>query len=440
MIFFLFVLLILLLLFTAILNKFDIMCPDIWVVSGYVIGAAGSALNYKIWGDISGITVFVVIITIITFLQGSAVGKHLRLQPIKQKKFQFSIPETNRHLSKSIVIIMNVVMFIVALFYLLYMYENSILGGNTGGWKQMFSYARLALSSNNFLKMGFGLSFLIKFSFGFAYVQTYIVIQDIIYTGRKSVRLFDVLSIILYLIHSILSGGRTKMLYFVVFITTVAIILFRNKNNWDKSSRRAGLKYILFGIVFGLSFFWIIDKTVRGSVYGSTFTMWNQFSKYISSPINALDVYLKAPSRMEFFVETETLYPLISILNKMGANIPFFNNALEFVSFGKTTTVITNIYTASRRYIHDFGYIGLITIMFFQGVIYRSWYETIKSRRIQGLKLLFYGVLVYPVAFYFIEERFLNDLFTLTMIFQLLCMVLFWKLTKISKKEQFQEI
>lgn len=437
MIFFLFILLILLLFFTAILNDYDIMSPDIWVVSGYVIGAAGSALNYKIWGDISSITVFVVIITISSFLVGSAAGKHLRLRTRKQENCTFPIRETKRHLSKLFAVIMNVVMIVVAFFYLRYMYINSILGGNTGGWQHMFSYARVALSGDNFLQMGFGLSFSIKLCFGFAYVQTYILIQDIIYRGRRSVRLCDAISIFLYFIHALLSGGRTKMLYYVVFIITVAIILYRNKNNWNKSSRRAGLKYILLGVVFGLSFFWIIDKTVRGSVYGSTFTLWDQLFKYISSSINAFDVYLKDPSRMEFFAETETLYPLISILNKLGANIPFSNNALEFVSFGKTAIVSTNIYTASRRYIHDFGYIGLITMMFIQGVIYRSWYETIKARRIQGLKLLFYGVLVYPVAFYFIEERFLNDLFTLTMIFQMLCIALFWKLSKKSAEKQF---
>lgn len=435
MIFFLLILLIMLLFFTAIFNDFDLMSPDMWVVSGYVVAVVGSALNYKIWGDISSITVLVVIITIICFLAGSAFGKHLRLRPRKQENPIYPICEANRHLSKPFVVIMNVVMIITAIFYLRYMYENSILGGNTGGWKHMFSYARLALSGDNFLQMGFGLSLLIKLCFGFAYVQTYIVIQDSIYRGWKSIRFCDVISILLYFIHAILSGGRTKMLYYVVFITTVAIILYRNKNNWNKSSRRAGLKYIFLGVVFGLSFFWLIDNTVRGSVYGSTFTMWDQFSKYISSPINALNVYLKDPTRIKSFAETETLLPLISILNKMGANIPFSNNALEFVNFGETTTVMTNIYTASRRYIHDYGYIGLIMIMYFQGVIYRSCYETIKSRRIQGLKLLFYGVLVYPVAFYFIEERFLNDLFTLTMIFQLLSIILFWKLSKKSTEK-----
>ena len=437
MIFFLFIILIVILFFTALLNNFDLMSPDIWVVSGYTIGVLGSVLNYKIWGDVSSTTVFVVIFTIIWFLAGSTSGKHLRLRSSKQGNCTYSIREERRHFSQLFVVIMNVVMIIVAFFYLRYMYENSILGGNTGGWQRMFSYARMALSSDNYIQMGFGLSVFIKLSFGFAYVQTYIVIQDIIWRGRKSVRLCDVISIFLYLSHAILSGGRTKLLYYIVFITTVAIITYRNKNNWNKSSRRVGLKYILLGVAFGLSFFWIIDNTVRGSVYGSTFTLWDQFSKYISSPINALNVYLENPTRISSFEETETLYPVISVMNKLGANIPFSNNALEFVTFGKTTMVITNIYTASRRYIHDYGYIGLMLIMFFQGVIYRSCYETIKSRRIQGLKLLYYGVLVYPVAFYFIEERFLNDLFTLTMIFQLLCIALFWKLSNKSMEKQF---
>jgi len=431
MIFLLVFLLMLLLFFVVLINNYDIMSPPVWVVTGFFISAVGGALNYSIWGDISDKTVGVIVLSIAPFILGAVLGKRIRLKTNVNLAYRKrNVQNDERHLGKILVFVMNIIMLVTAVLYLQFMYQNSLIGGNYGGWQHMFSFARIALAGEDALNMGIGLSFLLKLCFGFAYVQTYIVIRDIVYHGYKSVNILDACSVFLFLIHAILSGGRTKMLYYVVFITTVASVLSRHKHNWDKASKSAGFKYIILGVFLGLAFFWGIDKTVRGSVYGTNFELWDQFSKYISSPIYALDVFLKDPTQMKDFAETETLYPLISIMNKLGANIPFTNNALEFVSYGNTETVITNIYTAIRRYIHDYGYIGLCLLMFLQGIIYNACYATIKARRIQGIKLLLYGILVYPVAFYFIEERFLNDLFTLTMLFQLICIVLFWNLAK----------
>lgn len=413
----------------ALSENYDLFSPRIWPVAGFFIGAVGCALNYQIWGDIHWLTVLVIFYALIAFSLGSFFGKNVQ-QTYKKSVIRYrSNPITNNiHFALWFVICMNTFMIIVAYYYYKFMYSNSLIGGNAGGYMHMFSYARMALSGDEFLPMGIGLSTAIKISFGFAHVQTYLVIQDFVNKGRKSIRINDFFSICIFLVHTILSGGRTKMLYFIVYIIVVLVVSYRNKARWTNIRQKSGVKYILLGIIIGLTLFWVIDKTVRGSVYGTEFTIWGQLSKYISSPIYALDNYLQNPTYMLDFRQTETMYPLISILNKLGAKIPFINNALEFTSFGKSETVITNIYTAIRRYVHDFGFLGLFLSMFIQGILYEKSYLVVKKNNLSGLGLVMYAILVYPVAFYFIEERFLNDLFTLTMIFQVICVIIFWKI------------
>lgn len=431
MIFFLFMLVFFLLIVVVAFNGFDFLSPDSWAILGFLLASLGGALNYSEWGDISEATIVSVIIALVAFIMGALLGKRNQLYINLKRKYNTEYSKSynrNIHFKRSFVTLMNIFMIIVACFYLEFMFLNSIVGGGSGEFEHMFSYARMGIASDDAISMGLGLSLSIKLCFGFAHVQTYIVIQDILYRGWKSLRFCDFLSTFLYLIHTLLSGGRTKMLYFVLFSVIIAIVLKRNKNNWKIKSSASDLKYLIVGTLLGLFFFWIVDQTVRGSIYGNEFTMWDQFSKYISSPIYALSVYLDNPTTMSQLSETETLYPLISILNKLGSDIPFTNNALGFIAFGNTTTVITNIYTAIRRYIHDYGYLGLIAFMFFEGWLYCSWYAKIRKHRTEGIGLILYGILVYPVAFFFIEERFLNDLFTLTMMFQLICVNFFWTL------------
>lgn len=418
MIFLLMGALILLLFILSIGRKFDFLDPVLWIVIGYLLAVLVGILNYPNWGDISALTVLVVLFSVISFIIGSLSGKSLLFGNVKSNvDVQFPHYMTS---------FMNVIMLITAIMYLQYMIELSYIGGNPGGWQQLFSFARNAVDRGLAPNMDFVLTFLLRLSFAFAHIQTYIVIKKYVFLKHRRFEISELITMILYFSHTIISGGRTKMMYYIVFIFVVYLILFRHKKNWTEKSTFLVIRYLLLALVIGLSIFIVIEQTVRGSIYGTTFNMWNQLSKYMGSSIYALNVYLDNPTFMTNFKETETLFPIISIVNKLGADIPFINNALEFVNFGNDLQVNTNIYTASRRYIHDFGYIGMVVLMFIQGFLYSTIYNSIKFRRIDGVFLIIYGIIIYPAAFYFIEERFLNDLFTLTMIFQLFMIIIIW--------------
>lgn len=420
MIFLLFISLLFILLSDFLFRRFDILRPTTWVTLGFMLGSLFGMFNFGVWGDISLNTVIIILLSVILFNVFSYVGESVKFPGI------YNSMQISKHFSGIFVSIMNLVMLFTGFLYLNFMYKNALLGGSSGEWNAIFSYARLAEQMGRASNPSLLLSILLTISFSFGYIQTYIVIRDVVYRKIRGVRFNDFMSVILYFTHTLLSGGRTRMMYFIIFIIVVGLVLYRNKNRWSKKSINVGLKYILFGFGIVVLTFWIIEQTVRGSVYGNSYSLWYQISKYIGSPIYALDIYLGNPSYMRNFTETETMYSIISVLNKLGMSIPFTNNALEFVSFADgSNLVVTNIYTAIRRYVHDFRLPGLIILIIFQSLLYSSFYSSIKKHHIDNLSLLFYGIVVYPVAFYFIEERFINDLFTLTMLFQYFLIIIF---------------
>lgn len=426
MIYVLFLSLLSILIFDLIIRRFDVLRPTLWVIIGFMLSSVIGILNMSTWGDISIKTVIIILISVITFVFGSYIGEVLRIPYISK------LPNIRSHFPVVFVLIMNIIMVITGIMYLKFMYNNALLAGSSGEWSNLFSYARRAEQMGVASNPSFILSILVMISYSFGFLQTFILLKDFVYHKIKGIRINDLVSSLLYFSHTILSGGRTKMMYFILFIIVVGLILYRNKNYWSKKSVNMGIKYIVYGFIIVILSFWIIEQTVRGSIYGSSYSLWYQMSKYIGSPIYALDIYLNNPTFMANFAETETLYSIISILNKFGMSIPFNNNALDFVSYSTgPNQVITNIYTGIRRYIHDYNYYGLIALLSFQSIFYSSYYSSIKRHRSENLSLLFYGIIVYPVAFYFIEERFLNDLFTLTMIIQYLMIYIFVYILKI---------
>ena len=202
------------------------------------------------------------------------------------------------------------------------------------------------------------------------------------------------------------------MMYFILFLFIIFASLLKHKNARNPKIDLKIIKYTFLSIAIGLALFIIIDLTLRGSIYGTERGVFSQLSLYISSSIFALDQYLSNPTHMTNFYDSETLFPIYSLLNYFGAEINFTSNALSFVSVGNQ---MTNIYTALRRYIHDFHFAGMLLIQFLLGVLYQSYYLYVKHKG--SIKhLIIYGMISYPVVFSFIEERFINDILSLNMV------------------------
>ena len=69
--------------------------------------------------------------------------------------------------------------------------------------------------------------------------------------------------------------------------------------------------------------------------------------------------------------------------------------------------------TIHRRYIHDFGYAGMIIIQILMGYIYEYAYKKIIRKTSNSFNIILYCTFIFAPVFNCIEERFLINVLSL---------------------------
>lgn len=439
MLYLLIVLLVFLAIIVYIITNREIMTPSLWLIAGYILCSVVAAINIKYWDeDINLVTIVVVIIGILSFAYGEMFG---RMSIIGISKLNRKVSNSNKKVSnynkkvkvlnipKLHILFMSIFMVFICCLYFLYTYKLSLAGGNPGGFINMFTYARRAIfSQTSSVTMGPVLQYGLLICKAFAYICAYELISN--YFINNKINQILLIPCFLYLIQTLLSGGRTQMMYLFIYVFVLIAVHNKNRVDWSNRGDKAVIKRAIITIAIILIIFRFIGMYFRGSIYGTERTLWGTMSKYIGSSIIALNKYLLSPNKAAFLGE-ETLYSVYSALNKIGFNFTVLANNLEFVTW---KSVSTNIYTALRRYIHDYGYIGMIMIQFFQGIFYGRAFTRIKYRRLMGLPLILYATLIYPVIFSFIEERFIINVLSAAGIETIILIVVMWRVYEKKQK------
>jgi oligosaccharide repeat unit polymerase len=171
---------------------------------------------------------------------------------------------------------------------------------------------------------------------------------------------------------------------------------------------------VLFAGVSGILLF-IVIFILAGFFRGwrtNKLSIWYNISQYTGGSIPALNDYLLNPRPPNGYFGENTLFGIYSLLRKLGFNYPAFYPPYEFTRF---YDMGTNVYTAIRRYLEDYGYFGLYLIMMFLGFFYSLFFLIAKKRN--DFLLLLYAGVFFPIVELSIEERFLTVGMTATNFF-----------------------
>lgn len=250
-----------------------------------------------------------------------------------------------------------------------------------------------------------------------AYVYLFFSLHEFIYKFNwKAVLLL--IPVVGYIPFIIISGGRQPFIYLAIYSFITLSILIMRKNGRDKKKAIKSILWItsFLGILFFIAFFGI--GLLNGKI-SSEANLYKVLVHYAGININALDVYINKMVIPEpLYPGTLTLANVYKHLHFFGIDIPMSYNTYitSFVYFGD---ISTNVYTAFRRYIQDYGYIGCTIIMFFMGFFYGTFYNFVKYQRIGNLGLIYYGVFCYPFFLFCREERFMIELLTVSTLYKL---------------------
>ena len=320
-----------------------------------------------------------------------------------------------------------------------FVYQIAGQFGEIHSFTEALSLFKTHTSYSNDASLPHFLSLMFKVMELSSYICIYLFFRNVIYFNSKNI-LFSILQNIyflfvplLYIIKELLSSSRITILQLLFASVVLGFLIWYQKNNWN---RIVSLKFILsLGLVgaVGLCCFYFSASFIGRS---NNKNMLDYITAYSGGSIECLNQYLQYPNPVDDsnIIGNETFYPLIRSLDKYGiTNFNIENQQTAHLSFRYyKDTMIGNVYTAYRRWHHDFGILGVLilngvmafTISFLYYFFKYNGYKFYREYLLIVYSYIIYSVFLHPIDSYFYTTIFQVTFFTNLVLFFILFLLL----------------
>lgn len=429
-----FILLSLILLITIFEYRYSykyILHPAVMVGFIFSLSVFVAAANYSKWGDISVLTFTVILFGLVFFWLGCAIGNKYKITIGKRNEHpSINVDAFSISISKVKTIIVIAIMVIVTV---LDFRDIQSIAGDAKGILSITTSARIATYKGEaIVSHGLLLQQALYACRALTYVYIYYVFYKLVIT-KQSVKLLELLPILLYFVQALLSTGRTEFIYIFYAILFLNYVFIQSNKSWQPIQDFRFLKKIIIAVIV----FFVIFISISNSRKGGSVNILDTISNYTGSSIPALNIYINENgiSSCASFWGEETQSLVYSILRALGSSTKSTTVFMSPVYIG-TDSTMTNIYTAFRRWIHDYGLFGMLFVSMMLGWIYSAGFRRIKDERILDWKLIAFAFISYPLVELSIEERFFSNLITARTVY---CILYIYVLYKLLIKKKYSE-
>lgn len=430
----------LIILSTFIVFAYFITNKDIlsaWFISNLVFALSTIVViaNQRNWGfDLNSKTFFVIVLAMICLGLGElfvrwlfskrvinvhtkSTTKIVSVNPLHYYDYEMNIPFLYTNF---ISIAMSIYVFI----YYNKVKQIASIIGNVEDFASSLKYYNLYGSA--------GYSVGTLYTFGFivcnvlAYYYIYIVLYKMIFSKFKKRDMWNLIPIIIFCIMQIITASRSNFIYIITAAIVIGYILWKSKYEWKRNYNGKIIRIAIIAIIGFFTIFYYSGKlTGKSQHFANAF---EGISVYSGGSIVALNSFVETFTFDQSDFGSETLYGISHILSRVGGKEIIETRHLEFTPIN--SYLRTNIYTSLRRYLHDYGYVGMCFMQFMIGVFYTIIYLNIKRHAYKNeiLAILIYSSIFYPIVMQSIDEKFLTIMITPTMLIQILCFYIFYKI------------
>jgi len=362
------------------------------------------------------------------------IGEIIALSSVKTKK-PFRQTDWKKPIEIGTCTYINILFFsIVTLVWSYYsIKEMATAVGYREGEHLLIQYARLAVLQNEMRPS----TTLILFSFmlrALSYTLTFAYLHNKILCKKEAnLRLMLLLPSLIYLIQYMLWGSRGGVIEYISFFIFIYAYFKSRVTQSPKSTNLAVLKLAAKGLAFFL-FIFIGAGSLKGWAESNPLEV---IAVYGGGSLSALDVYLTNVRHPPAAFGQETLLGIYALLERVGLSSVSSSRILEFTTIGQTET--TNIYTSIRRYINDYGILGMLYIQFTLGYLFSAGYVRLQKSKEIGYFALFYSTLFMILIYQALDEQALTTFLSTTQIFTIFFTFLFYNLLlrkKLNKSDQ----
>ena len=389
------VILIILTLVSFYANKKDITSPSFVSCVAYILCTICAMLGLFSWNNvtISWNLIGIVVFGLLSFIIGEIIVRKIYAKNKKNgAQINYDIIKIEKW--KIVFSILVIIIEIVLMFCEIRRIAVAAGFDKNNNILNMFSFYRKKSQLfstelvNNGLKINLIVSQINKLCNVLGIVYIYVFLKNIINKDKIKNNIIYVVPVLLSCILALMSGSRTQIIKYIVATFMIGFILYGQKNSFRKLFKRlVTISSCLIIIILPLFY---ITLPLLGREQDKDFFTYITF--YLGTSIPSFENYLNnPPPKGEIFGE-ESLRGVNSFLNKIGIidkNTPV---SREWTNFpGRNHS---NVYTAFRRYMQDFGITGVIICQFLFGVTFSFFYLLAKNDR-KGIWLIFYGLYSY---------------------------------------------
>lgn len=398
----------------------DLFYPWVIVIASFLNSTVLAMLNLDYWQyGFHEETCLVISSALVIFGIGAMLASHFLSNKCKmqdEKKVFYDIPPLIPVALFFIFIAMAVAVFSN-------MYAISLDYGNSGGIKGVLPTLRKLIEARllSLPKMQIYSSIIVLPT---ALFFTYAFLYNLFSCGFSKRSLFYLLPLLAYVPHIILSTGRLEFLSITVMIILMAGILYQNKYG---ISLRSNLRIFSFMLV-ALMLFFAVFLGVGSFTWKGMSAEHGPFkilSHYTGTQIPAFDVFLQNHYPEDDWIGEHTLIGPYGNLKALGVAVPEASMFMEFTHFAN---VDTNVYTSLRRYIQDYGYVGMSIVVFLLGLIYTSFYHLVRHGKGGNYGLLLYFLLSWPLFLFGHDDLVLTGIISTRTIYYMIILgvLCFW--------------
>lgn len=397
-----------LLIISYFLFKKDILQPGVVFIAAYVVSVFCATLNINKWNiNFHTNTFLVLLFGAIEFIAISYIIFKIFNKKYEKEEKQTDLQQTYNPIKIWKIVIISIY-GIVSVALLLYNVlqiagqfgDYSSLSQALGIFKEHTSYRTDA----NLPKY---INWMQKPMYAFAYIMLYYYLKEVIfnYASIKHVaikKIYYLIPVICFIIQELLSSNRLSILSLLIATLVMLAIIWQEKNKWAKNISIktisiVGIVMIVFLIIFYFSASLVGRKNKKNMV--------DYITLYAGGSIECFNRFMQDDDKQnsEIWGE-ESFYYLVK--NLYDYNIiemdKFYPIHLEFRDNDNGET-IGNVYTAYRRWTHDFGISGAFILNGIMAVFYSVFYNLIKKHKNKEFAIIMYGYMSYPLFLHCID-------------------------------------
>ena len=272
----------------------------------------------------------------------------------------------------------------------------------------------------------------------FAYFSIYVFIKRKIVENKLS--LIYGFNIFLYIIYSLMGGGRSETFRVITALIFMWYIFYREKNISCFSAKHVLARIIVLMSIVSFLFIAFIYVVGRSQADMDFEAVIMAMFIYAGAPIFNLDIYLQNPWTQTHGIFGElTFIRLINWLGgKLGDSSLIYELDLPFLSYQNYN--LGNVFTTFYAFIYDFGFMGVVVLTGIMAVVC-VWlynkvnYVDIMSNRI-SLYVICYAYLLNDIVMLPFSNRFYECTFNIGTWDKWVMLFVLVKIINVSSKRQ----